>query len=159
MNIFYLHSDPILAAMYMGDKHVVKMVLETAQILSTAHRVLDDVPDDAPFYKTTHVNHPSVMWARECDGNYGWLFYHFVGLLDEYHYRYIKFHKCAKLQAPLMKSPKNIPIGRMTLMPCCMPDEYKISDDPVINYRQYYKIGKAHLHKYTKRTPPAFLSE
>lgn len=144
--------------MAMYDSHVVKMCLETAQILSTAHRMLDNPPVDAPFYRATHINHPSCVWARSSNNNYNWLYYHFVCLLDEYHYRYDKIHGCSKLQSVLQNPPRNIPIGPKTHPPCCMPDEYKISNSAVINYRQYYKYGKSHLHKYTKRQPPAFLT-
>lgn len=159
MNIFYLHSDPGLAAMALGDKHVLKMIVETAQILSTAHHILDKVPYDAGYYLPTHANHPSVKWARKSNNNYNWLFYHFTYLLDEYEYRYGKVHKCRQKMALLMRPPKNIPIGPKTQPPCCMPNEYKISKDAVTNYRQYYKLGKTRLHKYTKRAPPAFLTE
>lgn len=158
MNIFYLDSVPLVAAQSMYDRHVVKMCLETAQILSTAHRVLDNPPDSAGYYKATHVNHPSVVWARSSDNNYNWLYYHFICLLNEYTFRYGKVHKCAQMIPILQALPANITIGLKTDPPCCMPDEYKISDSAVINYRQYYKYGKSHLHKYTKRQPPAFLT-
>ena len=91
MNIFYLDSRPHVAAKDHCDKHVVKMILESAQMLCTAHRELDgDVPD--VFYKSTHKNHPSTIWARSKAGNYRWLYDLFVSLCDEYTYRYGKVH-------------------------------------------------------------------
>ena len=158
MNIFYLDRDPNIAAQLMCDSHVVKMCLETAQLLSTAHRVLDNPPATAGFYRATHVNHPSAVWARKTNNNYNWLYYHFGCLLIEYNYRYGKVHGCTKMTRILLSPPRNIPVGPLTTMPCCMPDEYKISKDPVVNYREYYKVGKAHLHKYTKRAPPEWLN-
>ena len=66
MNIFYLDRNPVVAAQMMCDKHVVKMILESAQILSTAHRVLDgdEHADNVGMYKMTHKNHPSTIWVR-----------------------------------------------------------------------------------------------
>ena len=75
MNIFYLDEDPILAAQMHCDKHVVKMILESAQLLSTAHRLLDGnkLADERGLYKATHINHPSSIWVRKSSENYYWL--------------------------------------------------------------------------------------
>lgn len=158
MNIFYLHTHPILAAQYQVDKHVVKMILETAQLLCTAHHVLDNSTDER-LYKKTHQNHPSAKWVRESEENYIWLYFHFIGLLTEYTLRYKKTHASQRLTDILINIPKNIPNIPMTKIPCAMPDEYKISNDPVINYREYYKHGKKDLHKWTNRMPPYWLGE
>ena len=92
MNIFYIDNDPQISAICMVDSHVVKMILETAQMLSTAHRIVDN--NNSPYmYKATHINHPSTKWARETEGNYIWLVSHFKYLGDEYQYRYGKIHK------------------------------------------------------------------
>ena len=70
MNIFYLDKNPDLSAQLHCDKHVVKMILEYAQMLSTAHRVLDNSQD---VYKIAHKNHPCTIWVRENKSNYKWL--------------------------------------------------------------------------------------
>lgn len=177
MNIFYVHPDPHIAAQQMVDRHVIKMILESAQLLSTAHRLLDgeeyigktatgrnvrrwrlsDPELDAVIYQATHINHPSAVWCRENNENYDWLFSHFLGLLDEYRYRYGKEHKCTDMVDALMRQPENIPIGELTPVTPAMAQEYIISEDSLENYRNYYKVGKTHLHKYTKRQPPEWL--
>jgi hypothetical protein len=169
MNIFYIDKDPVQAAIWMVDRHVVKMILESAQLLSTAHRVLDGekvgkqyVLADARqeiLYKATHVNHPSAIWARESIENYLWLVEHMYGLLDEYTYRYGKKHKCNEIAFHLQSPPFNLKEYDMTPMPCAMDDEYKISTDPVENYRNYYIKGKASLHKWTKREAPVWINQ
>ena len=181
MNIFYIHTDPKKAAEMMLDKHVVKMVLETAQLLSTAHRVLDGeeyvgksasgrsarrwrLPDEREdiLYSATHINHPSAVWCRWSNNNYIWLYCHFIALLNEYTYRYGKVHKCAEpsFRQLLQTLPTNIPVGYFTPVTPAMPDEYKVvlpnqvGADSVASYRNYYKNAKAHLHKWTKRERP-----
>ena len=72
MNIFYLHEDPKKAAEYQYNKHVVKMILESAQMLCTAHHLLDGPDADVP-YKIAHKNHPSTVWARQSSQNYACL--------------------------------------------------------------------------------------
>jgi len=178
VNIFYISEDPFEAAQMMVDKHVVKMILESAQLLSTAHRIIDGeefvgqslsgrkakrwrLPDfrDAVLYQATHINHPSAVWCRESRENYNWLFRHFAALMAEYTHRYGKHHKCeGQLAEHLMQAPNNIAKGGLTKMPSAMADEYKISDDPLTNYRNYYKIGKSRMHRWTKRQPPEWIA-
>ncbi len=162
----------------MVDKHVVKMILETAQLLSTAHRLLDGVeyvgqsasgrkarrwrlPDDREtiLYSATHISHPSAVWCRQSNNNYTWLYCHFVGLLNEYTYRYGKTHKCAEpaFRQMLQTLPANIPVGHFTPVTPAMPDEYKVPCS-VQSYRNYYKQGKTHLHAWTKRQVPDWLA-
>lgn len=155
MNIFFLDKDPKLAAQYHCNSHCCKMILESAQMLSTAHRIIDNNTDER-FYKATHINHPCNKWIRESAWNYVWLFLLFKNLCKEYTYRYNKIHKCESM-IPLLES---VPIGLtnkwMTLPALAMPEEYKTCD--VINsYRQYYKFGKTRLLKYTKRNLPEWL--
>jgi hypothetical protein len=143
MNIFYLSEDPIKAASYMYNKHVVKMILESAQLLCTAHIELDGIEAQVP-YKATHRNHPSAIWVRECSFNYMWLYVHMLALGDEYTRRYGKTHltitKCKNI---LAKLPKNIKLSHdMTPMPQCMPDQYKVKNDSVSAYWNYYEIEK-----------------
>ena len=98
MNIFRLDNDPFVAAYNQCNKHVVKMCLETAQLLSTAHRVLDGEDANPDLYKATHKNHPSAVWARENSSNYLWLMQHFDALLLEYAFRYYKRHASSRLK-------------------------------------------------------------
>lgn len=153
MNIFYLDDDPFKAAGFMYDQHVVKMILETAQLLSTAHHVLGSGTSE--MYKKTHVNHPSAVWVRESVNNYDWTYLHFLGLCQEYTYRYGKTHKTeTKLKDVLGRTPPSIPDGPLTPIPLCMPDVHK-TDCPVQSYRHYYVFGKAeHMHKWRRRGAP-----
>lgn len=181
MNIFYIDKDPVQASVWMVDKHVVKMILESAQLLSTAHRVLDckvirtytpagktlskteylmnDARDDV-LYQLTHKNHPSAIWCRQSVENYTWLVDHMFALMAEYTYRYGKQHKCyGELSYMLQSPPKNMVNYNWTEMPSCMPDEYKISADPILNYRNYYKIAKSGLHSWKNRNPPDWITQ
>jgi hypothetical protein len=166
MNIFYLDEKPRVAAQMHCDKHVVKMVLEYAQILSTAHRVCDgdEVADREGLYKATHKNHPSAVWARQSIGNYDWLSDLWGYLGSEYHHRYGKVHKSATI-AWLFYAPDFIPkkaVRSRVLCPPpqCMPDEYKCnpssasSNDTVSAYQAYYIGDKARFAKWTKRPTP-----
>lgn len=165
-----LDYDPQQAARYHNDKHVVKMILETAQLLSTAHRVLDGerletkrngrkytqyiLPGEMDqVYRATHVNHPSAIWVRESYENYQWLYELFLALLAEFQFRRDKLHKCEFLVDLLKNIPKNIPKTKMTSIKQAMPDEYK-HEDGVIAYRSYYIGGKDHLAKWSKRPAP-----
>lgn len=140
MNIFYLDKDPYIAAQAMTNKHVVKMILESAQLLSTAHHMLDG--DGAKYkdkiYKKTHYNHPSAVWVRQSQENYAWLYSHFLALSTEYTKRYDKIHMTyQKLCFYLQPFPKNLPVGKFTQPPQAMPDLYK-NYDSVHAYRMYY---------------------
>lgn len=176
MNIFYIDECPTNAAISMVDKHVVKMILESAQLLSTAHRVLDGVENTGKtetgrnvkrwtlydarenvLYKATHVNHPSAIWCRQSIENYNWLVDHFYSLCHEYTYRYDKVHKCHDMGYTLQSPPFNLKDYNWSPMPSCMAPEYVVSDDPLINYRNYYKLGKASIHSWKKRNPPTWI--
>ena len=144
MNIFYLDKDPFKAAKVQYNKHVVKMILESAQMLCAAHHILGN-PDDVP-YKLAHKNHPSTIWARENASNYEWLFHHFCALSKEYKKRYGKIHMSyTKCFHPLSLLPKDLDgtwCG-ITKMPQCMPDEYK--DECSIQAYWNYYIGEKHV--------------
>jgi hypothetical protein len=149
MNIFYIHEDPTVAPKMMTDKHIVKMILESAQMLSTAHRVLDG-EDSLPVYKQAYVNHPSTKWVRQSTKNYAWLYSHFIALSLEYSARYKgRVHSTyAKLHEHLANFPKNLQDGKFTQPPCAMPDIYKVSDrDHIMNYRLYYLKEKIKTEK------------
>ena len=157
MNVFYLDEDTAKCAEYHCDKHVVKMILETAQLLSSAWHVLcpNVVPSNA--YKLTHKNHPCAKWVREASENYE--FVHLLGLdlCDEYTYRYGKRHKSQDIIENLTPLPIHIPMKHMTEVPLCMPDEYKVPGDPVASYRKYYKGEKAYMATYKYRDTPEFM--
>ena len=161
MNIFYLSSCPQEAAESHNDKHCVKMILEYAQMLSTAHRELDgDVPDI--LYKSTHKNHPSTIWTRSSKQHYDWLFRLFRMLSAEYSIRYglisdtndtFKVHKTwEKLGKILETAPKNIVDNGWIDPPQCMPDHCK-KPDTIDAYRNYYLTEKATFStwKYSKQ--------
>lgn len=145
MNIFYLSEDPNQAAKYMYNKHVVKMILESAQLLCTAHIISDGETADVP-YKATHKNHPSAIWARESVSNYIWLYDHMIALGNEYTRRYGKKHlTILKCSGALCKAPKNITKVEPTPMPQCMPDQYKVPGDSVAAYWNYYEAEKVNV--------------
>lgn len=156
MNIFYLDKSPILAAQMQHDKHVVKMILESAQLLCTAHRILStDVPD--VFYKVTHQNHPSAVWARQSVNNYNWLRAHFEALSDEYTHRYGRVHQSwSKLGKLLLQPPAMIDDSDFTPPTLAMPDEYK-QDDAVQAYRSYYRATKVFGATWRRRGKPNWL--
>ena len=149
MNIFYLDEDPAIAAQMMCDKHVVKMILESAQMLSTAHRVLDgdEYANSVGMYKMAHKNHPSTIWVRTSARNYVWLWLHMTALMKEYTHRYGKHHATERLINPLYDLPENITHGEFTDPPQCMPDYCK-NDDTVEAYRSYYINEKANFAKW-----------
>ena len=135
MNIFYISTNPVRAAQMQCDKHVVKMILESAQMLCTAHHEYGN--HDVP-YKPSHRNHPSTVYARSGLKQYNWLYRHFAALSDEYTLRYGKVHltwqKCADA---LIEPPMGIPDIEWTDPPQCMPDECKRASS-LDAYRVYY---------------------
>ena len=166
MNIFFLDEDSKLCAQAHCDKHVIKMILEYAQMMSTSHRELDP-PSELiePMYKPTHKNHPAAVWVRESDANYKWLYDLWFWLAKEYWWRYDKIHKTwEKLYNKLSHTPLNIPSGNFTSPPLCMPEEYKINtgnslNDAIESYRKYYIKDKSSFAKWggiveNMRQPP-----
>ena len=182
MNIFYLDPDPKTCAEMHCDKHVVKMIIEYAQLLSTAHRVLDGnnsvvlstsgrkktvwtLPDnrESVLYSATHINHPSAIWVRENSDNYSWLYHMWSELLDEYTHRYGKIHACARLNIALFNTPNNIPKGEFFAPTPAMPQELKIvaeiqipgrKYDVLASYKNYYIKDKARFAKWKNRNIP-----
>lgn len=181
MNIFYVHSDPVTCAQQHVDKHVVKMILEYAQLLSTAHRVLDGVetvglsksgrkakrwvlPDEreSVLYKASHINHPSAKWCRHSDKNYKFLLMLWIELMREYHYRYGKTHAAIRLARHLRFVPKNISTTEPFSAPWrAMPDEYKVDrtepDYTIKSYRAYYNGAKTTMFKWKNRPEPEWI--
>lgn len=136
MNIFYLDKSPYTTAEWHGDKHCVKMILETAQMLSTAHHQSGGCVEG--LYKATHINHPCSIWVRENTANYDWAWQLLVALCDEFQLRRGKSHATSRL-IPLLETPPDIPIASEITTPAlAMPDKFK-SVCPVASYRRYYR--------------------
>lgn len=145
------------------DKHVVKMILESCQLLSTVAR--EKYKIDAG-YKSGWKNHPCTAWVAKRDANFWWLFQLAMWLCDEYTFRYGKHHKSEETLKDL-SSLFNIIAGRlfvrepsrMLSMPyLAMPDDCK-TNDPVQSYRNYYLKYKQHLLTYTRREIPFWIKE
>ena len=157
MNIFVLDTDPVVAAQMHCNKHVVKMPLEAAQMLSTVHHIYDS-RRASEVYKSTHRGHPCTQWAAASRSNYSWLFDHFCALNDEYFHRYFRNHASwLKLRDVLQRPPTSMTDDAPTPFAQAMPDEYK-NDDAVTAYRTYYKHDKADLLVYTRRQVPNWLT-
>lgn len=161
MNIFFLSLNPQEAARLHCDKHVVKMILETAQLLYSAHWILD--PEGLPekAYKLAHKNHPCSIWVRTSLTNYLWLASLGLWLCKEYKYRYGE-HKTHKTEEHLIwlfnNYPLNIPISGFTSPALAMPDQYK-QYSVVDSYRTYYiesKFKDRGIVNYTRREWPDF---
>lgn len=163
MNIFVLDTDAFEAARLQCDKHINKMCVESAQMLSTVHRVLDGKkekrpsksgkrlvdywkhPDDfleTTLYKAVHVTHPCTQWSMMSDTNYQWHYQHWTGLAKEFEHRYGKVHgSYEQLKDVLSKFPQNMKIGGLTRFPLAMKSnpECMFEDDPVKSYRLFYQ--------------------
>jgi hypothetical protein len=168
MNIFYLDKDPSICAEMHNDKHVIKMILEYCQLLSTAHRVLDGKEEiqksktgrnvkrwvlqdnrDSLLYSATHMNHPSAIWARQSVANYNWLASLLVELCSEYTFRYGKTHKCQSIglvDSLSRNFPENIDKNKYFTEPTpAMPEDLRIKGDSIASYRNYYIKSKQNL--------------
>lgn len=180
MNIFFLDYCTKTCAEQHVDKHVVKMILEYAQLLSTAHRILDgneyldktangrnikrwkldNAKLDSILFKASHINHPSAKWARESKANYRWLASLLHNLCEEYTHRYGKIHSVQRSGlAEILRNnyPANFPendIITRTDPPPAMPDECKVAGNSIQSYHNYYIMKKNHFAKWTKRDIP-----
>lgn len=169
MNIFVLDKNPKIAAQMMCDKHIVKMIVETCQMLSA---VLDNNYDPKYSgddnllpserfgtcgYPKAHFKHPCTMWAMESKGNYKWLVKHLRAMCVEYSRRYNKCHSCEGQlmifdgQLDYLKFPSN----RRTKFVQAMPDKYK-EKDPVKAYHNYYNMEKFTFAKWKNRVTPSW---
>ena len=149
MNIFILDSNPVLSVIYHTDKHIVKMPIESTQILCTVLHHTQQAPDWA--YKPTHKTHPCVKWASESLDNWIWLQNYTLLLGKEYTFRYNKYHKSIEI-AQYLPTP-NLPSLGLTPFAKCVPEEFK--GLPVIEaYRQYFIKYKNHIKHYTRRPIP-----
>ena len=179
MNIFIVDECPIISAKSLCDIHINKMCIESAQMLSTAHRILDGNFEtrlsekgrklkywsftgdlENLLYKPVHINHPCTRWTILNSANYDWHYRHFIALCEEYTYRYDRVHLTQKkLEEILSNPPKNIKNGELTQWPLAMKNnpECIFEDDPVKSYRAYYQT-KQHRFKmrWTKRQEPTW---
>lgn len=185
------------------DRHVVKMVIEYAQLLSTAHRlrdghcvefegrhtkkkkfwllpgefveekefIYDELDQDTnalipireyklvignpKCYSLSHQNHPCAIWCRESDSNYLWLFRLFQETAEEYTHRYGKIHKTwSDVGGFLSSPPRNISAGDLTPFAQAMGEEFKVKDDSIQAYRNYYLGAKTSFARWTNRPTP-----
>lgn len=156
MNRFVLSTDPVLAASQHCDKHVVKMIVEEAQMLCTVHRRYGSTDDR--LYQATHAKHPCTLWAGETTANYRWAYLLLVALCHEYTFRYGKTHATERLLSVLSTPPAGLPDGDLTPFPQAMPDELR-GPDAVTAYRNYYTRDKARFARWTRRRTPAWWPE
>jgi hypothetical protein len=156
MNIFYIDPNPIRAALQHVDRHICKMPIELAQMLSTAHHTVDGASAPLGIYKPSYVNHPCSVWIRETTGNYAWAYAHFQALLDEYEWRYGRIHATSRIAGALRHPPRGIKLTAFTRPAQAMPDQYR-DVDSLVAYRTYYRHGKSHLHKWKDRPTPSWL--
>ena len=136
MNIFVLDTDPQIAARFMCNKHVVKMILESAQMLCSAFE-----NGEAP-YRRAYYNHPCTKWCGESRSNFEWASEHAIGLAKEYTFRYGKTHACEAGIRRMAEMSDMINSGSMTRFAQAMPDEYKNNASDVQAYRDYYWFDK-----------------
>tara|TARA_A100001388_G_scaffold105105_1_gene76861 strand:- start:9880 stop:10500 length:621 start_codon:yes stop_codon:yes gene_type:complete len=177
MNVFILHEDPITAARMHCDKHVPKMIVESAQMISTAHRMLDghtikkpsksgkriinywehpDPNDEELLYKAVHHNHPCTLWTRQTTGNYDWHYELFAELCKEFTKRFGKTHLSESLLLErLKKHPVKLPKGARTKFPLAMSNLPEcMVEDPVQSYRNYYIAKQSYMPcDWNKGTP------
>ena len=153
MNIFVLDRDPRTAARHHCDKHVVKMVVETGQILSTAHFILGNGDCPVSCYKPYNPRHPSVIWTAETLGNYRWTRRLFAALSDEFAFRYGKDHATWNRLRELPE-PTSLADRKVTDFAVCVPDSCVVVNDPVKSYRLYYLRHKKPFARWTRRRPP-----
>lgn len=173
MNIFVVDEDPIIAAEMLCDKHCIKMILESCQLLSTAHHVCDGQQIQVTgkrtyttyackkpnLLKATMINHPCTIWARAARDNYLWLWKHAYAMCKEYTRRYGKVHKLeALLLGDLYNPPKHIPKGKLTPFAQAMPDDCRDAN-AVIAYRKYYITAKVDIAKWKMNNAPTWYTE
>ena len=152
MNIFFLDFDTKKCAQYHCDKHVVKMILETAQLLCGTHWVIGN---EAP-YKLSHKNHPCAIWTRTSLSNYLYLCDLGLELCKEYTYRYGKRHKSQDVIEWCLINKPNIQDVDFTSPPLAMGDEFKIGNDVIESYRNYYREGKKLIVSWKNRVTPSW---
>jgi hypothetical protein len=150
MNIFILDNDINRCAEYHCDQHVVKMILESVQMLCTA---LNKKGFSTP-YKSTHIKHPCVLWVEESFENFIWLQNLALALNDEYRFRFEKDSNHKSISVLNEISNLTYENHGLTEFAQAMPDQYKVPGDAVKAYRQFYLGEKMSFAKWTKRSIP-----
>ncbi|WP_456294837.1 pyrimidine dimer DNA glycosylase/endonuclease V [Vibrio sp. AK197] len=154
MNIFVLDQDIEKCAQYHCDQHVVKMILESVQLLCTALNKKGFVTP----YKSTHLKHPCVLWVEESYDNFLWLYRLTLALNQEYRYRYNKQQDHKSIAVLAQIADYRYPSKGLTPFAQAMPDEFKVEGDPIAAYRQFYLGDKARFAKWTRRAQPDWFS-
>lgn len=164
MNIFVLDQNPEIAARSLCDKHIVKMIVESCQLLSTHERLENGLGEER--YKITHKNHPCRLCLSN-GNNFIWLCYHLNAMLNEYTLRYGKVHKCQKLFDKYWAQFLDLTyLPEKLTFPKCMPSEFWVGEEKIGNieeivasYKNYYKFKSNSLKqfRYTKRISPQWL--
>ena len=159
MNIFVLDENPKKCAQYHCDKHVIKMILESAQMICTTHHLHPNkkMTYDIP-YKLTHTNHPCNRWLRDSMSNYLWLVQLVKELNEEYKYRYDKDKNHKSYDAVKNLPLPDLPNTAMTKWARAMPEECKIGKNIIESYRNYYIKEKKDILTFKKREKPYWIS-
>ena len=162
MNIFGIDTDTTSCATYHTDRHIVKMPLETAQMVSFVYYHKDlwdgEVPNLLMNFSAGHDKHPCSLWLRENLVNFLWTCEFGIKLIEEYRFRYDsqKHERCKMIFEWSLDNLPNLPVGEFTPFAKAMPEEYKV-DCSIESYRNYYKLGKSELHQWTKRNKPEWI--
>lgn len=153
MNLFCLDLDPKLCAQAHVNRHVVKMPLETTQMLNQA--LIKRLPGYVPVYRPTHPHQPVTQWSHASRGNFNWMRDLGIELCLEYTHRYGKRHKCQDIleSFELLGRQAIFPQEARTPFALCIDDEFKGSN-PVKSYRDFYRVKKAHLAEWKNRSRP-----
>lgn len=162
MNIFFLSEDPKLSAQYLCNQHVVKMSLESCQMISTYMSIKHPDIVNTALMKPSYVNHPCNLWLLEEEKNIVWLLSHLSGLLTECQYRGFKVNRRFEAILWCVTQQMTSLAYDDTVEPVlCMPDEFKVHATPVKCYRAYYQhkaLTFKRPMKYTNRCQPKWLT-
>ena len=153
MNIFAVHKNPVRAAQCLSDKHVIKMILESAQMLCTSIHLHGG---SAP-YRVAHKNHPCTIWTRSSRSNFMWLCEHALELCRIYTDNFDRVHSSEKVINECLRKAYLIPDGPLTAFAQAMPDEFK-NDCAIQAYRSYYTKAKQSINKWTYQSRPSWVA-
>ena len=162
MNIFGIDTNTTSCATYHADRHIVKMPLETAQMVSFVYYHKDlwdgEVPNLLMNFSAGHDKHPCSLWLRENLVNFLWTCEFGIKLIEEYRFRYDsqKHERCKMIFEWSLDNLPNLPVAEFTPFAKAMPEEYKV-DCSIESYRNYYRMGKSELHQWTKRNKPEWI--
>ena len=162
MNIFVLDENPTVAAESLCDKHIVKMILESTQMLCTAIPAAREYQMycGIKLYKPAFMNHPCTLWVGKSQENFSWLCSHAKAMCQEYTRRYKKDHKSEQVINAMMvlNSRYQLPSIGLTPFAQAMPDQYKDAS-AVVAYRNYYIGEKSKIAVWKHSTPPSWWKE